>query len=48
MTEEILAKLVPNRRWNTRDPIMKWKLGKDRPGDDEQIRSAMRKGPPPS
>jgi len=47
MTEEKLAKLVPNRKWNTRDPIMKWKLGKDRPGDDEQIRSAMRKGPPP-
>ena len=45
MTEEKLAKLA-NRRWNTRDPIMKWKSGKDRPGDDERIRSAIGKGPP--
>jgi hypothetical protein len=47
MTEEKLAKLA-NRRWNTRDPIMKWKSGKDRPGDDERIRKVIAKGPPAS
>ena len=39
----MLAKLV-NRRWNTRDPIMKWKAGLDRPGDDDRIRRAIQKG----
>jgi len=45
MTEKKLAKLA-HPRWNTRDPIVKWKSGKDRPGDDERIRGVISKGPP--
>jgi len=44
MTERKLAQLA-NRAWNTRDPVMKWKQGKDRPGDDRLIRRAMEKVP---
>ena len=44
MTEKKLARLA-NRAWNTRDPVMKWKEGKDRPGDDRRIRRAMEKVP---
>jgi hypothetical protein len=44
MTERILATLV-NPNWQTRDPIAKWKQGKDRPGDDAKIRAVIKKGP---
>jgi hypothetical protein len=47
MTEQQLARLA-NRAWNTRDPVMKWKEGKDRPGDNRLIRRAMEKVPPAS
>jgi hypothetical protein len=44
MTEKHLARLA-NPAWNTRDPVMKWKAGKDRPGDDGRIRRALQKVP---
>ena len=47
MTEKELARLA-NPAWNTRDPVMKWKEGKDRSGDDRLIRRAMEKVPPAS
>ena len=47
MTEKELARLA-NPAWNTRDPVTKWKQGKDRPGDDRRIRRAMEKVPPAS
>jgi len=31
--------------WNTRDPVVKWKAGKERPGDDERIRRVFRDKP---
>jgi hypothetical protein len=40
MREEILAHEA-NPNWHTRDPIVRWKQLKDRPGDDGLIRSAM-------
>jgi len=42
MTEKILA-LEANAKWNTRDPVAKWKRLQDRPGDDSLIRSAMKR-----
>jgi hypothetical protein len=47
MSEVKLARLARST-WHTRDPVMKWKAGKDRPGDDDRIRQAMRRGPPPA
>jgi hypothetical protein len=42
MDERTLAKRV-NPNWNTRDPIAKWKQGKDRRGDDTIIRDKIAK-----
>jgi hypothetical protein len=47
ITEKKLARLA-NPAWNTRDPVMKWKAGKDQPDDDRRIRAAMVNVPPPS
>jgi len=44
MNEQKLAQLA-SKGWNTRDPVMKWKEGKDRPGDDALIRRAMQNVP---
>ena len=46
LTEEKLAKLA-HPKWNTRDPIAKWKAGLDQPGDDARIRRAMAMPPEP-
>jgi hypothetical protein len=44
LTEGVLAKAAQNS-WNTRDPVSKWKQGKDRPGDDDKIRRVLREKP---
>lgn len=44
VTDSQIAKAA-NNRWNTRDPISKWKAGKDRPGDDQRIRRVFRDKP---
>lgn len=44
MTEKKLARANPS--WNTRDPVVKWKEGKDRPADDRLIRRGMGNLPP--
>ena len=44
VTDEAVAKAA-RRSWNTRDPVTKWKAGKERPGDDAQIRRVFRDKP---